>query len=113
VFTSINYWKNPRFFSWERYFDIFVVIFGIFYVFLGSINSENKIIFRNFLILGIICYFLSNYYAKQKKWVISSNFHVLMHIFINLGILLLFTKKYTPFRPFKGHLNLFKNKGTI
>jgi len=100
VFTSINYWKDPKFFSWERYLDMFVVIFGLTYVTLGSLKSENKSIFHTFLVSGIICYFLSNYYLDQKEWVISSNLHTLMHILINIGLFLLFMKNYTPFRPF-------------
>jgi predicted membrane channel-forming protein YqfA (hemolysin III family) len=93
VFTSINYWKDPRFFSWERYLDKLVVISGLIYLFIRSIKSKNNSIFHKFLILGIICYFLSIYYSKQKQWEYSSNMHTLMHIFINIGIFLL----YKPF----------------
>jgi len=97
VFTSLNFWKNPRFFSWERSLDKIVVILALIYLFFFFTQSKFVKHFHKFLIFGIICYFLSNYYLKKKEWTISANLHMLMHISINIGIFLLYAGHYKPF----------------
>ena len=89
--TSINYWRNPRFNSWERTFDVTCVHSSVAYNIFRSFGAEYSNTFYMYIVVGLLCYLLSNYNHRQNRLYVSSFFHSLVHLFGNMAVWYLYS----------------------
>ena len=89
--TSLNYWKKPRFNSWERTLDVSYVYSSIGYHLFRSVGAENASYFYLYFFIGITCYILSNYNLDKKRLYISAFLHSMVHLFSNIAALCLYS----------------------
>jgi hypothetical protein len=89
--TSLNYWRNPRFNSWQRTLDVGCVQSSVVYSIFRSSGAENAYPFCAYMTIGLFCYLLSNYNHRLKRLYVSSMFHSLVHVFGNVAILYLYS----------------------
>jgi hypothetical protein len=85
--TSINYWKKPRYNSWQRDLDVFYIYTSFSYQTIRCYNAEYIHYFVMYMFIGICFYRLSAYmYDKKYTWV-SVFMHSCLHMFANIAIL--------------------------
>ena len=85
--TSINYWKKPKYNSWQRNLDVFYIYTSFSYQTIRCYNAEYIHYFVMYMFIGICFYRLSAYmYDKKYTWV-SAFLHSCLHIFANIAIL--------------------------
>ena len=89
--TSLNYWRNPRYNTWERTLDVGCVHSSVAYNIFRSFGAEYAYPFYVYILVGLLCYILSNYNHRQKRLYLSSFFHSLVHVFGNMAILYLYS----------------------
>ena len=89
--TSLNYWRNPRFNSWQRTLDVGCVQSSVVYSIFRSSGAENAYPFCTYMTIGLFCYLLSNYNHRLKRLYVSSMFHSLVHVFGNVAIVYLYS----------------------
>lgn len=89
--TSLNYWRNPRFNSWQRTLDVGCVQSSVVYNIFRSSGAENAYPFYTYMTIGLFCYLLSNYNHRLNRLYVSSVFHSLVHIFGNIAVLYLYS----------------------
>lgn len=89
--TSLNYWKKPRFNSWERTLDVSYVYSSIVYHLFISVGAENAYYFYLYFFIGITCYILSNYNLGKQRLYISAFLHSMVHLFSNIAALYLYS----------------------
>ena len=89
--TSINYWRNPRFNSWERTLDVACVHSSVAYNIFRSFGAEYSNMFYMYIVVGLFCYILSNYNHRQNRLYVSSFFHSLVHVFGNVAVFYLYS----------------------
>jgi hypothetical protein len=89
--TSLNYWKKPRFNSWERTLDISYVYSSIVYHLFRGIGAENANWCYVFLIIAFLCYLLSNYNMGKKRLYVSALLHSMVHLFANISTICLYS----------------------
>ena len=89
--TSINYWRNPRFNSWERTLDVACVYSSVAYNIFRSFGAEYSNTFYMYIVIGLFCYLLSNYNHRQNRLYASSFFHSLVHVFGNVAVWYLYS----------------------
>jgi hypothetical protein len=87
LLTSINYWKHPRFNSWERSIDVYYIYTSFGYQIIRCYNAQ----YIMYLLLGIlICAFfykLSGITYKCNMFLLSTILHSCLHISANASIL--------------------------
>ena len=85
--TSINYWKKPRYNSWQRDLDVFYIYTSFSYQTIRCYNAQYIHYFLLYMFIGIGFYRLSGYmYNNNYRWV-SVFLHSCLHIFANIAIL--------------------------
>ena len=89
--TSINYWRNPRFNSWERTLDVACVYSSVAYNIFRSFGAEYSNTFYMYIVIGLFSYLLSNYNHRQNRLYASSFFHSLVHVFGNVAVWYLYS----------------------
>lgn len=89
--TSINYWRNPRFNSWERTLDVACVYSSVAYYLFRGAGAEYSNTFYIYIALGLFSYLLSNYNHRQNRLYVSSFFHSLVHVFGNVAVWYLYS----------------------
>ena len=89
--TSLNYWRNPRFNSWQRTLDVGCVQSSVVYNIFRSSGAENAYPFYMYMTIGLFCYLLSNYNHRLDRLYVSSMFHSLVHVFGNIAIVYLYS----------------------
>lgn len=90
--TSILYWYKPDY-SWRRYLDIGVVIYGLLYQLYYAFNTTVYVEYYAIMSLAISCYGISTYCAN-KHTGLSTFWHCMLHVIANVGNFVLF--KNTP-----------------
>jgi len=93
--NSINYWRKPDY-SWRRNLDVFCAKLGIFYQIIRAYGCEYGIIYYLFITIGILFYYVGIYYYKYKLYWYSTLSHCLLHIFANLGCIILYSGYVVP-----------------
>jgi hypothetical protein len=87
LLTSINYWKHPRFNSWERSIDVYYIYTSFGYQIIRCYNAQ----YIMYLLLGIlICAFfykLSGISYNCNMMFLSTILHSFLHISANASIL--------------------------
>ena len=89
--TSLNYWRKPRYNTWERTLDVSCVHSSVIYNIFRSFGAEYAYTFYVYISIGLLCYILSNYNHDQKRLYLSSLFHSLVHVFGNVGVIYLYS----------------------
>jgi len=89
--TSLNYWRKPRYNSWERTLDVSCVHSSVIYNIFRSVGAEYAYQFYLYISIGLFCYILSNYNHDQKRLYLSSLFHSLVHVFGNVAVIYLYS----------------------
>jgi len=89
--TSLNYWKKPRFNSWERTLDVSYVYSSIGYHLFRSLGAENANYFYLYFFIGFMCYLLSNYNLDKKRFYVSAFLHSMVHLFSNIAAMYLYS----------------------
>jgi len=88
-FTSVIYWIHPDM-SWRRTVDISVVQIGLMYQIYRAWNAEHMLLYYSFTGTGILCFIPGVFLFKQKHYCTSTICHCLLHIFANIGNVLLY-----------------------
>ena len=89
--TSLNYWKKPRYNSWERTLDISCVYSSIVYHLFRALGAENVKMCYLYLIIAFLCYLLSNYNHTKKRLYVSALLHSMVHLFANISTIYLYS----------------------
>jgi hypothetical protein len=76
--------------SWRRTLDISVVNIGLFYQIYRAWNSQYMILYYIFTGTGILFFIPGVFLYKQKKYYISTICHCLLHLFANIGNIILY-----------------------
>lgn len=66
--TSLNYWRKPRYNSWERTLDVSCVHSSVVYNIFRSVGAEYAYPFYVYISIGLFCYILSNYNHEKKDF---------------------------------------------
>lgn len=98
--TSINYWRNPTY-SWRRYLDMTVVKTTMVYQIYVGYNAQFINHCLAYWSLAIIAYLFSIHYHKKGHGWLSTYLHMLLHIFANLGNVVLYSGYIEPPPPFR------------
>lgn len=88
--TSLNYWKYPLHDSWRRYFDITCIQISFYVHMYYALFITSGYGYMFFTGTGIICYGVSNCYAK-KNIFFATFFHILVHVFASIGNAVLYS----------------------
>uniref|UniRef100_A0A6C0I7B0 Uncharacterized protein n=1 Tax=viral metagenome TaxID=1070528 RepID=A0A6C0I7B0_9ZZZZ len=89
--TSLNYWKKPRYNTWERTLDVGYVYSSIAYNFFRGVGCQNSYKFYLYFWIAFVCYLLSNYNHRQKRLYISALLHSMVHLFGNISTIYLYS----------------------
>ena len=87
--TSINYWRKPDY-SWRRYLDMAVVHLVLSYQIYLAYSLEHKALYYSLVSLSCVCFPISFYYYKKKRYWESTILHSLVHIFGNISNIFLY-----------------------
>ena len=85
--TSINYWKKPRYNSWQRSLDVFYIYTSFSYQTIRCYNAQYIYYFILYMLIGMTFYRLSGYVYNCKYTWVSAFMHSCLHIFVNIAIL--------------------------
>lgn len=107
--TSLNYWKNPRYDSWERYLDISVVGIALIYQSYFALKSNMRLYYFFTIFLAGSCYLISktyvyisdryltnindSIYKKNKLNWIAMYYHAGLHVLANIANIILYSGK--------------------
>jgi hypothetical protein len=84
--TSINYWKEPRFNSWQRNVDVYYIYFSFLYQFIRCYNSEYILHFLLGLAFCSFLYKISSLTYNRNMIMLSALLHSCLHITANFSI---------------------------
>ena len=95
--TSINYWKEPRFNSWQRTVDVYYIYISFLYQFIRCYNAQY--IFHFLLGLTFCCflYKISSLTYNRNMIMLSAFLHSTLHIIANLSLVGLNSGYVEPF----------------
>ena len=89
--TCINHWRYPLLHSWRRYIDIIIVNFTLLFNLYLSYHSKTKNYYLLFAICGTVSFIGGCYYYIHQKLIISTFFHILVHLYTFIGNSILFS----------------------
>ena len=89
--TSIIYWTEPRYNSWQRNLDVCCVHLGLVYQLVKAYNSTYGKQYYIFTFIAIMFYLLGIYYEKKNFFWRSTYSHCLLHIFGNIANIILYS----------------------
>ena len=91
LITSINHWRYPLLHSWRRYIDIIIVNCTLLFNLYLSYHSNTKNYYLLFAICGTFSFIGSWYYYIHQEFIISTFFHILVHLYGFIGNSILFS----------------------
>jgi len=94
--TSLNYWRNPLFFSWRRKVDISYILFALVYQSIRAYNAEYANLHYFTMFLGASCYPISYHYYYKKQYWHSTYAHSCVHIISNIANMILYSGYVLP-----------------
>ena len=95
--TSINYWRDPHFNSWQRTLDVNYIYFSFSYQLMRCYSAQYIVHFLLGLLVCLFLYKLSLMTFHYKMFFLSTLLHSSLHIFANLSILRLNSGFIEPF----------------
>ena len=84
--TSINYWRDPHFNSWQRTVDVYYIYISFSYQVIRCYNAEYIIHFLLGLAFCLFLYKLSGITYNNNMILLSALLHSSLHIIANLSI---------------------------
>ena len=84
--TSINYWWDPHFNSWQRTVDVKYIYFSFAYQIMRCYNAQYILYFLLGLAFCCFLYKLSGIAFNYKMFLLSALLHSSLHICANLSI---------------------------
>jgi hypothetical protein len=97
--TSINYWKNPIYDSWQRKLDVNYVKFTLIYYFYRSLYSKYFITYNTIILFSMLFYLLSNYLYNKKLYWYSTYSHSILHLGTSCAGIILFSDLFSDNIP--------------
>ena len=94
--TSVNYWRNPRYNSWERNVDMIFVCSAFTYQCIRAYRSQNARLYYMAMLATVLFYPMGKYFNVKGKYWISAYLHGMLHILANLSCILLYSGKIDP-----------------
>jgi len=85
-FTSVNYWRNPRY-GLRRQLDMLTVAAGTMYNLTRSHESDHCVWYLFTCVAVVLCYFIARATPNPH---ISTMWHVGIHVCANIGNILLY-----------------------
>ena len=95
--TSINYWRDPHFNSWQRTLDVNYIYFSFSYQLMRCYSAQYILHFLLGLAFCCFLYKLSLITFDYKMFFLSTLLHSSLHIFANLSLLGLNSGYIEPF----------------
>lgn len=95
--TSINYWRDPHFNSWQRTVDVYYIYVSFGYQIIRCYNAEYFIYFALGLVLCVLLYKVSGIAYNYKMFFLSTLLHSCLHIIANMSIAYLNSGFIDPF----------------
>ena len=95
--TSINYWRDPHFNSWQRTLDVNYIYFSFTYQLMRCYSAQYIVHFLLGLLVCVFLYKLSLITFNYKMFFLSTLLHSSLHIFANLSLLGLNSGYIEPF----------------
>lgn len=90
--TSLTYWGDPQT-IWKRRLDMTWIHCSFLYQLLNAHKYENKNHYYLFSSIASASYALSLYTHQQKKYIMSTGLHSLVHLFGNVANVFLYSSK--------------------
>ena len=88
LICSCNYWRYPIK-GIRRNLDItFVIVSLILHIYYTIIYNYFEYIYL--LLLGFLSYYISNYFINKQYFWLGCQFHILLHLFININNVFLY-----------------------
>jgi len=94
--TSVLYWYKPDY-SWRRYLDMTVTKACVIYQFTMAYSSVYAVPYYSITGLGILFYPIGVYYYSKKDYWASTYAHIALHVFANIGNIILYSGNSMPF----------------
>ena len=94
--TTLIYWKNPRYDSWQRIVDITYVSLGLLYQLIRAYNSEYYKLYYIVIFVSLLFYPISFYYYNKKLYWYSTYAHIMLHIGANISNIILYSGTIDP-----------------
>lgn len=91
LFTSVNYWRDPKYTCMRRYIDIAVVLSSLFYHMCAAFQSQRALQYYTITALGMCFYHLGCVHYHDKDYWRSAYSHSVLHILANLAQLALYS----------------------
>jgi len=94
--TSLNYWRNPRYDSWERTLDITYVHGALAYQLFRAYGAQYATLHYITIAISVACYLLSNRYLRTDQIWLSTYLHAMLHIIANIACIILYSGHIPP-----------------
>ena len=91
LFTSVNYWRDPKYTCKRRYIDIVVVLSSLFYHMCVAFHSQRALQYYTITGLGMCFYHLGCIHYNDKDYWRSAYSHSVLHILANLAQIVLYS----------------------
>jgi len=94
--TSILYWTYPVTNSWRHYLDVYTVYAMATYSLIRAYNAQYMWAYYAFFCMGVGFFPLGVYYHGLGMYIESTLAHMMLHLFANLGNIVVFSGEYEP-----------------
>ena len=91
LFTSINYWRDPKYTCMRRYIDIASVLSSLIYHMWQAYQSQRALQYYTITGLGMCFYHLGCVHYNDKDYWRSAYSHSVLHILANLAQIMLYS----------------------
>jgi hypothetical protein len=91
LFTSVNYWRDPKYTCMRRYIDIAAVLSSLIYHMCIAVQSQRALQYYTITALGMCFYHLGCVHYNDKDYWRSAVSHSVLHILANLAQLALYS----------------------
>ena len=91
LFTSVNYWRDPKYTCMRRYIDIVSVLSSLIYHMCIALQSQRALQYYTITALGICFYHLGCVHYNDKDYWRSTYSHSVLHILANLAQVVLYS----------------------
>lgn len=91
LFTSVNYWRDPKYTCIRRYIDIVTVLSSLIYHMCAAFQSQRALQYYTITALGMCFYHLGCVHYNDKDYWRSAYSHSVLHILANLAQIALYS----------------------
>ena len=91
LFTSVNYWRDPKYTCMRRYIDIATVLSSLIYHMCIAFHSQRALQYYTITALGMCFYHLGCIHYNDKDYWRSTYSHSVLHILANFAQVVLYS----------------------